>query len=578
MATKSKNTKLFTAAVTFSGMVSWVSMLSLLYAAVCASASLIFFVFDIYPMNLTYNTLYDKFMFNSLESVSDVLRILALISLLALASVLTYVFKKNRKDFDLNVANLLGHMFVELKIIIIIAVCVFAFYTNSIWIILLTLLLTLYLLCLDIGKNHRFFSHNSVLYTLNKMNKSQKALPFEIYFSKRLHTVVFVVLGVIALFIILFSILWYNKYLGVLRESRYYLSVFFLIILAAAAIVGAVSWYSLTMKKDSQDLTQIIRQIEKMYAGDLDAVNNVPPVSSFYDMAMQLNMIRTGIQKAVDEGIKADKTKVELITNVSHDIKTPLTSIITYIELLKQEQGLSETAKDYINTISGKADRLSRIVQDVFEISKAATGNLNIDLQALDIGKLLHQTMAEMDENMKNAPISWRIEIDDTPALVYADGQKLYRVFQNLIRNCIQYSLEGSRAYISMNISEDSVSVVIRNISKKELEPSAAEYLTGRFVRGDQTRSSEGSGLGLSIAKSFTEAFGGKFTLRIEGDVFYTLVQLPLIEPASKPNAGINGTTVNLPKIGSSPNPANSKLSPVQTTTMIRGIYPASRR
>ena len=239
-----------------------------------------------------------------------------------------------------------------------------------------------------------------------------------------------------------------------------------------------------------------------------------------YDCAMQLNMIRTGIQKAVEEGIKADRTKVELITNVSHDIKTPLTSIISYVELLKREPDLPPHVMDYIKTISQKADRLNHIVQDVFEVSKAATGNISLDLEDLDIGKLLQQTFGEMEEDLRQSTLAWRVEIPDTPMLVHADGQRLYRVFQNLIRNCDQYALEGSRVYVNLTAQPNPAggglaTVMIRNISRNEITMDA-DHLTARFVRGDQNRTTEGSGLGLSIAKTIADAHRIKIQVESE--------------------------------------------------------------
>ena len=287
-------------------------------------------------------------------------------------------------------------------------------------------------------------------------------------------------------------------------------------------------WYTLSFKRDLRDWAILLAQIAEMYGGNLNAVNHVPPTSNLYDCAMQLNMIRTGIQKAVEEGTKADRTKVELITNVSHDIKTPLTSIISYVELLKREPDLPPHVMDYIKTISQKADRLNHIVQDVFEVSKAATGNISLDLEDLDIGKLLQQTFGEMDETMRNSGLAWRVDIPDIPLLVHADGQRLYRVFQNLIRNCAQYSLEGSRVYVTLSAQNGAAIVSIRNISKNEITMDA-DHLTARFVRGDQNRTTEGSGLGLSIAKSFTEACGGRFTVRTDGDLFMVAVAFPLV-------------------------------------------------
>lgn len=258
-------------------------------------------------------------------------------------------------------------------------------------------------------------------------------------------------------------------------------------------------------------------------------------------MGEHINNISIGLDAALQEKVKSERLKADLITNVSHDIKTPLTSIISYVELLKREPDLPPHVMDYIKTISQKADRLNHIVQDVFEVSKAATGNISLDLEDLDIGKLLQQTFGEMEEDLRQSTLAWRVDIPDTPMLVHADGQRLYRVFQNLIRNCDQYALEGSRVYVNLTAQPNPAggglaTVMIRNISRNEITMDA-DHLTARFVRGDQNRTTEGSGLGLSIAKSFTEACGGRFNVHTDGDLFIVTVQFPLVvkAPAAPP-------------------------------------------
>lgn len=515
--------------VSFTGLLSFLSMLLLIYL-------LLYLVVNL--SLLLFTPQYDDTVFTdmvaSVFSGGD--RSYALLILMGLALFMVVSFRKKRAAFLLALSEGLKIVFVEIKLAVAGCSLWLAFSLGNLWLILLCVMMIGYLFCLDIGQNHRLFSHNLIHSSLEAANRRRKEMTFEQLFSKRLFRVIFVILGVAFLSVLLFLLLFFLVRWVEISSRRLFFILASITVFSLAGIVGSVSWYHITTKKDLDDLSLIFLQIEEMYGGNLDAVNHVPPGSNFYDIAMQLNMIRTGIEKAVEEGVKADRTKVELITNVSHDIKTPLTSIISYVELLKLEKGLSPTAIDYVQTISNKANRLRSIVQDVFEISKAATGNLNLNQETLDIGKLLEQTMAEMEEDMNAAPITWRIELPDLPAPVYADGQKLYRVFQNLIRNCTQYSLTGSRAYVSMTLESrpdepaDLVNVILRNISQKELDPSAAEYLTGRFVRGDQTRSTEGSGLGLSIAKSFTEACGGKFILQIDGDVFYAIVQFPLLQ------------------------------------------------
>lgn len=532
MDTKLKSTKKPSAKVSFWGMLSWLSMLLLIYVFIAGFGGLAAAAYN--PQEFVTFTAMMYSMFNDSQNIPYwvIVQLVSLIGLLALTIALTVIFRKQRKSFEASLAELMSHIWVEAKLASLCICIVAATNIGNIWFVILVGLVAVYLLCLDLGYNRNILSKNIINTLLQNITTKGRRSSYEALSNRRLYSVIFVILGIIGLVVLLMSVLtyMYNS-----TDLRYRVYIFFNIVTVVsglAGIVGSVFWYNITQKKDLHDLSLIMRQVEKMYAGNLDAVNHVPPTSNFYDFAMQLNMIRTGIQKAVDEGLKADKTKVELITNVSHDIKTPLTSIITYVELLKMEPDLSDTTKDYIETISNKANRLSHLVLDVFEISKATTGNLNLSLEILDIKKLIEQTMAELDEAMTSAPISWRVDLPDIPVQVNADGQKLYRVFQNLIKNCTQYSLEGSRAYISLTTTDSTADVVIRNISKNELEPAAAEYLTGRFIRGDQTRSSEGSGLGLSIAKSFTEACGGSFTLRTDGDIFYTLVQFPLANKA----------------------------------------------
>ena len=214
--------------------------------------------------------------------------------------------------------------------------------------------------------------------------------------------------------------------------------------------------------------------------------------------------------------------KVELIANVSHDIKTPLTSIISYIQLLKQEKDLPDYILDYIRILDEKSQRLKNMVQDVFTVSKAASGQLSVELEELDLGKLIYQTLADMDECIQNSPVTIKTEIPKHPAMVQADGQRMYRVFQNLIGNAIKYSLEGSRVYITLKEEGEFVSASVKNTSCQELnqEIDFAE----RFTRGDQSRTDGGSGLGLSIAKSFTEACKGTFQLEAIADLFVVTI------------------------------------------------------
>ena len=239
--------------------------------------------------------------------------------------------------------------------------------------------------------------------------------------------------------------------------------------------------------------------------------------------------IDSGLQQAVEERLRSERMKVELITNVSHDLKTPLTSILSYAALLEEEE-LPDHVRDYVTILNDKAQRLKNMVQEVFDVSKAASGNLNLHWEELDLAKLLRQTLADQAEPIAASGLDLRTRLPAEPVLIRADGDRLYRVFQNLIQNVLQYSLEGSRAYLTLETNGESGRVCVQNISREEL--SREKDFTERFVRGDESRSDGGSGLGLAIAKSFTEACGGTFRLRTDADLFTVEVEFPCVQPS----------------------------------------------
>lgn len=245
-------------------------------------------------------------------------------------------------------------------------------------------------------------------------------------------------------------------------------------------------------------------------------------------MAEELDDIRKGFETAVEERTGSERMKVELVANVSHDIKTPLTSIISYIQILKQEEDLPEYIRDYIRILDEKSERLRNMVQDVFAVSKAASGQLDVELKELDLGRLIEQTLADMEEIIQNSPVAIKTDIPKEALLVQADGGRMYRVFQNLIGNALKYSLEGSRVYITLKKEGDYAAASIRNTSSQELNQQTD--FAGRFVRGDESRTDGGSGLGLSIAKSFTEACGGTFAIETIADLFAVTVAFRVLK------------------------------------------------
>ncbi|MDD4849098.1 MAG: HAMP domain-containing sensor histidine kinase [Gemmiger sp.] len=252
--------------------------------------------------------------------------------------------------------------------------------------------------------------------------------------------------------------------------------------------------------------------------------------------AAALNELESGIDTALARQMQAERMKVELVSNVSHDLKTPLTSIISYADLLCAEE-LPPAAADYAKVVQKKAYQLRGMVQDVFELSKATSGNLPIAPRVLDMAKLIRQTLADMADEIAASGLTIRTELPEE-AWICADGQRLYRVFQNLIDNALRYSLAGSRVYLRLRLQGGNALAEMKNVSRWELDFDPAEIVE-RFVRADASRTTTGSGLGLSIAKSFTEACGGSFAVTLDADLFCVSITLPLAEKPAQAAAPI---------------------------------------
>ena len=220
----------------------------------------------------------------------------------------------------------------------------------------------------------------------------------------------------------------------------------------------------------------------------------------------------------------------ELITNVSHDLKTPLTYIINYIELIKKEENISpEHIKDYVNVLDTKSKRLKVLIEDLFEASRASSGNLELNMEKIDITQLLIQAIGEMEEKLSNANLDLKVKVPEDKTYIMADGKRLYRVLENLLSNISKYSLNNTRVYIDIIEDNEKVRLTMKNISAYELN-FAPEEIMERFKRGDESRNTEGSGLGLSIARDLVNAQGGSFELDIDGDLFKVIVEFNLLK------------------------------------------------
>lgn len=265
--------------------------------------------------------------------------------------------------------------------------------------------------------------------------------------------------------------------------------------------------------------------LKKMSEGEFE---NLPSYEEtvFYPESIKIKKISERIQESVEKQIQAERMKIDLITNVSHDLKTPLTSVMNYIDLLSKEE-MTPVCSDYITILKTKSDRLNKMVQNVFELAKVTSGNLEAKKEEVDMKKLLVQTLTDMEDAIAKAPVKIVEKLTEKPVLVESDGEKLYRVLQNVIGNALQYAMPETRVFITLEENDTNVKVTIKNVSAYEIDFSEEEIL-GRFVRGDKSRSTKGSGLGLPIAKEYTELCGGVFNLKIDGDVFFVELSFAL--------------------------------------------------
>lgn len=277
-------------------------------------------------------------------------------------------------------------------------------------------------------------------------------------------------------------------------------------------------------------LKRIKKGTEEIAKGNLyKKINTKYMFLDMKDHAENINNINDGIAKAVEERMKSERFKTELITNVSHDIKTPLTSIINYVDLLEKEDIENETAKEYVSVLSRQSARLKKLIDDLLEASKASTGNISVNLTKLELGILLSQALGEYDEKFSNSNLQVVLNKTDEQLLVMADNRHIWRVFDNILNNIAKYAQPNTRVYIDAKRNGKMAEISFRNISKDPLNISGDELME-RFVRGDSSRNTEGSGLGLSIAKSLTEVQNGNLDIKIDGDLFKVRLSLPLSE------------------------------------------------
>ena len=279
------------------------------------------------------------------------------------------------------------------------------------------------------------------------------------------------------------------------------------------------------LEKEQQHYAELLAAARRMAAGDL-TTPITGDLGMFDPLRDELNQVRDGFEKAVAAEVRSQNMKTELISNVSHDLKTPLTAIITYVDLLKEPALPEADRAKYIDTLDRKSQRLKRLIEDLFEVSKAATGNVTMHYTEVDLAALLKQVQYELADKLQDCGIDFRWQLPDMRVPLVLDGQKTCRIFENLLINITKYGMPGTRAYITLTPLADGAQIVFKNISAAELDFDT-QQITERFVRGDKSRNTEGSGLGLAIVKSFAELQGGSFEVAADGDLFKAIVTLP---------------------------------------------------
>ena len=317
--------------------------------------------------------------------------------------------------------------------------------------------------------------------------------------------IIVIIAGIIFMFLYTTEY-WYNPLFMLIAISGY-------ITLSLVIITGII-----LNKVDYLD--KIIKGTKEIKNGNINHKIEVNGKDTLAIFAQDINNLSEGLENAIDEKFRSERMKAELITNVSHDLKTPLTSIINYVDLIKKEENIEpEYLKDYINILDNKSKRLKVLIEDLFEASKASSGNIELNIEKLDLNQLLRQSIGENEEKISKANLDLKVNLPKEQIYINCDGKRMYRVFENLLINISKYSLHNTRVYIDMKLDEEKVYISFKNISAYELNFEADEIIE-RFKRGDLARNTEGSGLGLAIARDLVELQGGDFDIQIDGDLF----------------------------------------------------------
>ena len=387
------------------------------------------------------------------------------------------------------------------------------------FVILLALVVYVYYISFVVRiKSHTLISNNLIVKAIQFVYYPVKKVIVEFYDAYCHSSAVWkkVIVGLICISFVLLLIF----FVTVAEVGEVFFELF-IVILMLAMLYGV--WILIKINADTKTL---LTAAEKLANGELDyriseeALNRLH--GPFYEHAKNLNLISEGMKKAIENELKSERMKAELITNVSHDIKTPLTSIINYVDLLSKPHE-EEKTEEYIDVLQRQSQRLKRLTEDVVEASKASSGNVQVHMDVVSIKEIIEQASAEYEERLKEKNLLLITKIPEEKIEVDADGRLLWRVLRNVFSNASKYSMDGSRVYIDVVEDGENVITTIKNTSKNQLNITEEELMQ-RFVRGDSSRHTEGSGLGLNIAKSLMDLMQGSFEIQIDGDLFKSII------------------------------------------------------
>ena len=297
---------------------------------------------------------------------------------------------------------------------------------------------------------------------------------------------------------------------------------------AVFGLAAVFAFLGVWMLQQAIQRKKILEGIQEISSGKLNyKLEEKEFTGDYREIAENINSIGEGVSNAVEENVKSERLKTELITNVSHDIKTPLTSIINYVNLMKMEHIQNEKVENYLNILEKKSLRLKQLTEDLVEVSKITSGVITLDMQPINMIELIYQTGGEFNEIFEDLGLTIITRLPKEPVMIMADGNRIWRIVQNLYNNVAKYALKDTRVYVELKVENDWAEFSIKDVSAQELNKSAQD-LSERFVRGDESRGTEGSGLGLSIARNLTSLMGGEFDISLDGDLFTVAIRFPV--------------------------------------------------